>query len=87
MEQETSTPGRGTAESAAWFRGKLEELGEGQSSLARRMIAAGDDRQFDTILRSLRRMASGEARVSGEMRALLCVLGELGETVVQGTAG
>ena len=80
MEQETSTPGRGSPESAAWFRSKLEQLDLGQSDLARRMIAAGDDRQFDTILRSLRRMASGEARVSGEMRALLCLLAEPANT-------
>ena len=78
MEHESSTPGRGTPESAAWFRDKLAELDVGQSALARRMIAAGDDRQFETILRSLRRMASGDARVSGEMRALLCLMAEAG---------
>lgn len=77
MEQETSTPGRGSEESAAWFRAKLKELGIGQSALARRMIAAEDDRQFSTILRSISRMATGDARVSGEMRALLCVLGAM----------
>lgn len=76
MEQETFTPGRGTAESAAWFRAKLEKLGIGQSELARLMLAHGDDRQFKTILRSLSRMASGDARVSGEMRALLGILAE-----------
>ena len=70
MEQEI-TPGRGSAESAAWFRARLDDLGIGQSELARSMIQLGDDRQFDTILRSLRRMVSGEARVSGEMRAMI----------------
>ena len=49
----------------------LEELGETQASLARVMQKHGDDRTFETIQRNLRRMASGEARVSGEMRVLL----------------
>lgn len=74
MEQETSTPGRGSPESAAWFREKLSTLGLGQSALARLMLASGDDRQMTTILRTLSRMANGEARVSGEMRALLGLL-------------
>ncbi len=74
MEQETSTPGRGSPESAAWFREKLRILGLGQSALARLMLASGDDRQMNTILRTLSRMANGEARVSGEMRALLGLL-------------
>jgi len=69
-------PGRETAESAAWFRAKLDELHIGQSALARLMLAHGDDRQFATTLRSLSRMASGDARVSGETRALLGVLAE-----------
>ena len=71
---ETSTPGRGSVESAAWFRAKLAALGISQSALARLMLEHGDDRQKATILRSLSRMASGEARVSGEMRALLGTL-------------
>lgn len=74
MEQETSTPGRGSPESAAWFREKLSTLEISQSALARLMIACGDDRLMNTILRSFSRMASGEARVSGEMRALLGTL-------------
>jgi hypothetical protein len=76
MEQDTVTPGRGSPESAAWFRAKLTELGMSQSALARLMLDRGDDRQMTTILRSLSRMASGDARVSGEMRALLGVLSE-----------
>nr|WP_321985287.1 hypothetical protein [uncultured Lichenicoccus sp.] len=76
MEAENYTPGRGSSESAAWFRDKLQSLGMGQSALARLMIQHGDDRQMTTILRSLSRMASGDARVSGEMRALLGTLGE-----------
>ena len=79
MEQEaatlaTATPGRGTPEGAAWFREQLEALGIGNSALARAMIENGDDRQFDTIVRGLRRMATGEARVSGEMRTLLTMM-------------
>ncbi len=74
MEQETIIPGRGSSESAAWFRDKLEALQMSQSGLARLMIDRGDDRQMTTILRSLSRMASGDARVSGEMRALLGTL-------------
>ena len=71
MEAETTIPGRGSPESAAWFRGKLEELGIGQSAFARLLIRLGDDRKLETILRGLQRMGSGEARVSGEMRAML----------------
>ncbi len=71
MEMETITRQRGSAETAAWFRARLDELGIGQSDLARVHLANGDDRPMDTILRNLRRMASGEARVSGEMRAWL----------------
>jgi len=74
MEEETTTRGRGSAQSAAWFREKLAALGISQSGLARLMLERGDDRQMATILRSLGRMASGEARVSGEMRALLGTL-------------
>ena len=74
LEQETTTPGRGTAESAEWFRSKLGELKMSQANLARYMLAHGDDRQLTTILRSLSRMASGDARVSGEMRVLLSML-------------
>jgi hypothetical protein len=75
---DTSTPSRGNPESAQWFRDRLAVLGLAQSELARRMIAAGDDRQFATILRSIQRMAQGQARVSGEMRALLAMLAEVG---------
>lgn len=74
MTLETATPGRDTPKSAAWFREQLEALGVGNSALARAIIENGDDRQFDTIVRGLRRMATGEARVSGEMRALLTMM-------------
>ena len=70
MEQASEVK-RGTDESAAWFRQKLVELGITQSDLARLLVAYGDDRPFDTILRGFRRMAAGDARVSGEMRAWL----------------
>ena len=64
----------GTPESAAWFRDMLEQLDETQSSLARLMKRKGDDRQPMTILRTIQRMATGEARVSGEMRVILTMM-------------
>ncbi len=72
---EAKTASRGSPESAAWLRARLVELDLTQSSLARQMVSLGDDRDLDTILRALRRMASGEARVSGEMRVILALLG------------
>lgn len=73
-EQSSKGPIRGTPESAAWFRAMLEEIGETQSSLARLMHRKGDDRQPATILRTIQRMACGEARVSGEMRVILTMM-------------
>ena len=70
-EQRKGGPIGGTPESAEWFRAMLEELGETQSSLARLMHRKGDDRQPATILRTIQRMATGDARVSGEMRVIL----------------
>jgi hypothetical protein len=67
-------PARGTAESAAWFREALAEIGETQASMARLMKRKGDDRQPETIARHMRRMATGEARVSGEMRVILTMM-------------
>jgi hypothetical protein len=67
-------PVRGTPESARWFRAMLEELGETQASMARLMKRKGDDRQPETIARHMRRMATGEARVSGEMRVILTMM-------------
>ena len=66
-----ATINRGTPESAAFFLAALQVLEENQSSFARVMKKNGDDRKPETILRSIQRMASGEARVSGEMRVLL----------------
>lgn len=65
---------RGTPESAEWFRAMLEELGETQASMARLMKRKGDDRNPETIARHMRRMANGEARVSGEMRVILTMM-------------
>lgn len=66
-----ATINRGTPESAAFFLAALQVLEENQSSFAWLMKKNGDDRQLETILRRIQRMASGEARVSGEMRVLL----------------
>jgi hypothetical protein len=73
-QRKTGGPIGGTPESAAWFRLMLENLGETQSSLARLMHRKGDDRQPTTILRTIQRMANGEARVSGEMRVILTMM-------------
>lgn len=54
-KQETTMPGRGSPESAAWFRDKLHKLGLSRGALARFMLADGDDRQPATILRILGR--------------------------------
>lgn len=56
------------------FRAKIAGLGLTQSGLARRMKELGDDRDEKNILRSIQRMVAGDARVSGEMRALLGLL-------------
>ena len=67
-------PVSGTLGSAAWFREALAELGETQASMARLMKHKGDDRQPETIARHMRRMATGEARVSGEMRVIIAMM-------------
>ena len=71
MDKERAKLPCANAESAAYFRATLAELGETQSSLARLMARHGDDRKPGTILRNIQRMAIGEARLSGEMRVLL----------------
>lgn len=71
MDEPDGTPPAPSADSAAFFRAALAELGETQSSMARLMKRWGDDRQPATILRNIQRMANGEARVSGEMRVLI----------------
>lgn len=67
-------PGRGTPESATWFREQLAALGMSIGAVARFMVQNGDDRSEGNIERTLRRMAVAQSRVSGEMRVLLTVL-------------
>ncbi len=75
VAEETHEPApRGTPESAAWFRAMLVEIGETQASLARLMKRKGDDRKLATIERNIRRIATGHARVSGEMRVVLTMM-------------
>lgn len=68
-EREAEEPSAQTAHSE--FRERLSRLGETQTSLARRLSNLGDRRNFLATLRSVQRMANGEARVSGEMIAIL----------------
>jgi hypothetical protein len=63
----------GTPASATEFRAFLTEIGESQSGFARTLKLMGDDRLHTTILRHIQRMATGEARVSGEMRVIMAV--------------
>ena len=58
------------------LRARIAGLGLTQSGLARRMKQLGDDRDEKNILRSIQRMVAGDARVSGEMRALLGLMEE-----------
>ena len=64
---------QGNPESAAEFRAFLAEIGETQSGFARTLKRMGDDRGLATILRHVQRMATGEARISGEMRVIMSV--------------
>jgi hypothetical protein len=59
---------------AAEFRHRLDALSLSQSGLAVRLRDLGDDRSVETILRSIQRMATGEARVSGEMKVIIRLL-------------
>jgi hypothetical protein len=61
-------------EAAEEFRQALVEFNETQRSFAGRMIALGDRRKFEAVLRSIQRMASGEAKVSGEMQVIMTLL-------------
>ncbi|ONG53293.1 hypothetical protein BKE38_12590 [Pseudoroseomonas deserti] len=58
----------------AWMRSQLERIGETQAGLARFLQRNGDNRELTNIERSIRRMTAGDARVSGEMRAILGIL-------------
>lgn len=61
-------------EDGEWLRGQIAKLGHNQSSFARLLKVLGDDRDLKNILRSIQRMIAGDARVSGEMRALIGAL-------------
>lgn len=52
----------------------LAGLGETQASMARLMLRNGDDRLPETVARNNRRIANGNARLSGEMRVVLTML-------------
>ncbi|GAN79797.1 hypothetical protein SAMN02746095_02936 [Acidocella aminolytica 101 = DSM 11237] len=67
------------SDSAAEFYVKLQKLfGEGaQSALARALGALGDRRTFKARLLSISRMATGVHAVSGEMQAIVTLLGML----------
>lgn len=67
-------PTTGRPESATWFRGQLEALNMTQRGFARWMRERGDDRKPEAIERHVRRMANGEARISGEMRVILAMM-------------
>jgi hypothetical protein len=56
------------------FTKALTDLGIGPGALSTIMKRLGDDRPRHNIRRHLRRMAAGDARVSGEMRAILNML-------------
>jgi hypothetical protein len=60
--------------SPADFKQALADLGVGTNALSKIMKHLGDDRPRDNIRRNLARMATGEARVPGEMRAILNML-------------
>jgi hypothetical protein len=53
------------------LRQALADFGLSQSGFAKLMKELGDDRDEKNILRSIQRMIAGDARVSGEVRALL----------------
>lgn len=57
------------------FRSALADFGLSQSGFAKLMKELGDDRDEKNILRSVQRMIAGDARVSGEVRALLGAIG------------
>lgn len=56
------------------FKRDILELGDTPFELVERMAKLGDRRSYETILRSVQRMLSGETRVSGEMKALVRML-------------
>jgi hypothetical protein len=56
------------------MRAAIAGMSLNQSSFAALMSGLGDGREFRTILRSIQRMASADARVSGEMQVILSLL-------------
>lgn len=74
MAESRTNDRAGTPESAGAFRVFLAEIGETQSGFARTLKRLGDDRADATILRHVQRMATGEARISGEMRVIMSIL-------------
>ena len=56
------------------LRAELGDLGFSQTGFAGLMNALGDSRETKTILRSIQRMSSGDARLSGEMQVILTLL-------------
>ncbi|KPF48873.1 hypothetical protein IP65_20585 [Novosphingobium sp. AAP1] len=56
------------------LRSTIEGLELNQSSFAGLLSELGDKRELKTILRSIQRMASADARVSGEMQVILTLL-------------
>ena len=61
-------------EDGEMLRSALADFGLSQSAFAKLMKDLGDDRDEKNILRSIQRMVAGDARVSGEVRALLGTL-------------
>lgn len=59
---------------ASQLRGELDGLGFSQSRFAGLLTALGDRREIKTVLRSIQRMATGDARLSGEMQVILTLL-------------
>jgi hypothetical protein len=57
--------------------GTFRKTGAAESGLARRMKQLGDSREKKDILRSIQRQIFGDARFSGEMRALIGLLEEV----------
>ncbi len=51
--EEPPPPAHGDAESAAWFRAQLQELGLTQGAFARFMVRRGDTRPKRNVLRSI----------------------------------
>jgi CRISPR/Cas system-associated protein endoribonuclease Cas2 len=59
--------------SAAEFRAFLNEIGKTQCGFASTLKRIGDTRQKDAIQRHVSRLASGKARISGEMRVIMAI--------------